>query len=118
MSDLAALDWRGTVEAAVQATLAGGASECDVLVLRRSISAEDAPPLDPEKARREEEGVHSTKEELPMEGGGVSGGGWRNRGGAWTKRFVGSVRRDGRVVLKPASAVGGREGEESGVVAL
>lgn len=82
--DMAALDWRGTAEATVRATLAGGAPECDVLVLRHERSR-DLP--------EGKTGPHGRQM-------GVGGAGWGRRGAAWTRRFVGSVGVDGRVVLK------------------
>lgn len=97
VQDLGALDWRGTAEAAVRAALAGGAKECDVLVLRRRVDGAGAPA--PE----------ATEPPPPAgteEGGGRAGGacvekGWRDRGeGAWSKRFLGSVGHDGVVSLE------------------
>lgn len=91
--DLCALDWRGMAEAAVRAALAGGAKECDVLVLRRRVSGvappatEEAPPGEGEEARS-------------GAGGAWVGAGWRDRGGTWSKRFLGSVGADGVVALE------------------
>ncbi len=53
--DLGALDWRGTAEAAVRAALAGGAKECDVLVLRRNVG-DGVEPQAAEAQGMEEEG--------------------------------------------------------------
>lgn len=88
--DFGTLDWRGTAEAAVRAALAGGAAECDVLVLRRKTAEAAATAGN------------------AMAGAAGVGRGWRSRGGAWTKRFLGSVGRDGTVVLE---AVAGPEVE-------
>lgn len=119
MPDIGLLDWRGTAEAAVRATLAGGARECDVVVIRRDKKNNN---------RGENEGAtEGVVEGRGAEAVGVAGGedgnggkegeGWRHReGGTWTKRFLGSVGRDGAVLLGDAGQGrvrgGGRVGRE------
>lgn len=92
--DLGALDWRGTAEVAVRAALAGGAKECDVLVLRRKADEVIEPPPAPAASAGAEE------EAGPGPGGAWVGAGWRNRGGTWSNRFLGSVGADGAVALE------------------
>lgn len=94
VQNLSALDWRGTAEAAVRAALAGGAKECDVLVLRRG-QAEDivgtSAPEPPEPPETPPAGTDG--------GEGRPGGAWMGKG-LGSKRFVGSVGLDGVVVLE------------------
>lgn len=94
LPEMSALDWRGTADATVRAALAGGARECDVLVLRHDQSKE--------LQEEEEEGGGGGEGETRSHGrqAGVGGEGWEKKGSAWTRRFVGSVGGDGRVVLK------------------
>ena len=93
--DLAALDWRGTAEAAVRAALAGGAKECDVLVLRRKVDGAEPQAIEASSGM---EGEARSGEAARR---GWVGGGWTDRGGrAWSKRFLGSVARDGTVGLE------------------
>eukprot|EP00903_Cladosiphon_okamuranus_P013017 g12145.t1 len=94
--DFCALDWLGTTEASVRAALAGGAKECDVLVLRRKVEGADPPAT--EARTGTEEGVESRA--TAGAGGAWDGAGWRDRGGAWSKSFLGSVGADGAVVLE------------------
>ncbi|CBN79780.1 20S proteasome subunit [Ectocarpus siliculosus] len=95
--DLGALDWRGTAEAAVRAALAGGAKYCDVLVLRRVAGDDDVP------AAAEAVATEPPESEFTAEGGGEARSaraGWSHRGGAWSKRFLGSIGGDGAVLLE------------------
>lgn len=119
--DLSELDWRGTAEMAVRATVVGSARECDVLVLRRDIDSGAAAKLsttakeEVAQTDRNEAGEGQTQRRL--------GDGWRHRGRVWTKRFSGTVRRDGTVVLRAmeASTLGtgaGEEGSEDNVLVL
>lgn len=107
--DLGALDWRGTAEAAVRAALAGGAKECDVLVLRRVADDDDVP------AAAEAVATEPPESESTAVGGGqvrwVKAGWSDRRGGAWSKRFLGSIGGDGAVLLEE---VGGRGRERAG----
>lgn len=117
VQDLSALDWRGTADAAVRAALAGGAKECDVLVLRRKVddAGAPAPAPAPEEAPPQPQPLLA---ETTGEGEGSRAGGaraqaqaqahaqawaekgWRDSGkGAWSKRFRGSVGRGGVVAL-------------------
>eukprot|EP00752_Nemacystus_decipiens_P007648 g6837.t1 len=90
--DLCALDWRGTAEAAVRAALAGGAKECDVLVLRRKVDGIE--PATVEASTGTEEEARSGTE------GAWVRAGWRDSGGTRSKRFLGSVAADGVVALE------------------
>lgn len=98
----------------MKATLAGGATECDVLVLRCQAPQVATTDTSAAEDADNEDGLTSSADTL-----GVAGGGWRRRGGAWTQRFVGSIRGDGRVELDVARGVevaGG--GEERDVLVL
>lgn len=84
----------------MRATLAGGATACDVLVLRRRVDgveppAQEAPTGMEEEARSGAAGAASVEAARAWVRAG-----WRDGGGTWSKRFLGSMGRDGVVALE------------------